>query len=105
MGEKLYIPMGVKPEAEFFRGFGKKQMIQAAVGSLFGGVLACILWFITQNVTAVMITALTVIAGSVMMTTKDQSNMSVVDQIANMIRFAKSQKVYPYRYGDEWRLN
>lgn len=44
MDEKLYIPMGVKPEAEFFRGFGKKQMIQAAIGSLFGGVLACILW-------------------------------------------------------------
>lgn len=73
MDEKLYIPMGVKPEAEFFRGFGKKQMVQAAIGSLCGGVLACLLWFITQNVTAVMITALTVIAGSVMMTTKDQS--------------------------------
>ncbi len=71
-----------------------------AVGSLFGGVLACILWFITRNVTAVMITALTVIA----MTTKDQSNLSVVDQIQNMIRFAKSQKVYPYRYGKEWSV-
>ena len=97
MDEKLYIPMGVKPEAEFFSGFGKKQMAQAAIGSL-----ACLLWFITQNVTAVMITALTVIAGSVMMTTKDQSNMSVVDQIQNMIRFAKSQKIHPYRYGKEW---
>ena len=104
MDEKLYIPMGVKPEAEFFRGFGKKQLLQAAVGSLFGGAVACILWFITQNVTVVMITALTVIAGSVMMTTKDQSNMSVVDQIQNMIRFAKSQKYYPYRYGDEWHM-
>ena len=101
MDEKLYIPMGVKPEAEFFSGFGKKQMAQAAIGSLCGGVLACLLWFITQNVTAVMITALTVIAGSVMMTTKDQSNMSVVDQIQNMIRFAKSQKIHPYRYGKE----
>lgn len=80
-------------------------MFQAAIGALFGGALACLLWFITQNVTAVMITALTVIAGSMMMTTKDQSNMSVVDQIQNMIRFAKSQKVYPYQYGDEWRLN
>ena len=102
MDEKLYIPMGVKPEAEFFSGLGKKQMAQAAIGSLCGGVLACLLWFITQNVTAVMITALTVIAGSVMMTTKDQSNMSVVDQIQNMIRFAKSQKIHPYRYGKEW---
>ncbi len=80
--------MGVKPEAEFIRGFGKKQLLQAAVGSLFGGVLACILWFITRNVTAVMITALTVIA----MRTKDQSNLSVVDQIQNMIRFGKAKR-------------
>ena len=80
--------MGVKPEAEFIRGFGKKQLLQAAVGSLFGGVLACILWFITRNVTSVMITALTVIA----MRTKDQSNLSVVDQIQNMIRFGKAKR-------------
>ena len=39
-----------------------------------------------------------------MMTAKDQSNLSVVDQIGNMVRFAKSQKKYPYRYGKEWEV-
>lgn len=104
MEEKLYIPTGVKAEAEFFRGFGRKQMIQAAVGTVGFGIIAGILWLITRNVTTTMITALSGCAGSIMMTAKDTSNLSVVDQVSNMIRFSRSQKVYLYRYGKEWEL-
>ena len=104
MDDKLYIPMGIKPEAELFNGFGKKQLMQAVIGSLSAGIIAAVVWFIFGNVTTTVITVLTGIAGSVMMTTKDQSNLSVVDQFQNMICFVKSQKYYPYRYGDEWRL-
>ena len=102
MDEKLYIPMGVKPEAEIFSGFGRKQLVQAVIGSLGAGVVAAIIWFVSGSVTSTVITVLAGIAGSVMMTTKDQSNLSVVDQLQNMLRFYKSQKYYPYRYGDEW---
>jgi len=102
MDEKLYIPMGVKPEAEIFSGFGRKQLVQAVIGSLGAGVVAAIIWFVSGSVTSTVITVLAGIAGSVMMTTKDQSNLSVVDQLQNMFRFYKSQKYYPYRYGDEW---
>jgi hypothetical protein len=104
MDDKLYIPMGIKPEAELFNGFGKKQLMQAVIGSLSAGIIAAVVWFIFGNVTTTVITVLAGIAGSVMMTTKDQSNLSVVDQLQNMICFVKSQKHYPYRYGDEWRL-
>ena len=78
--------MGVKPETEFFRGFGKKQMLEAIVGSLGCGVLACLLWLVTRNVTITMIAILTGIAGSIMVTAKDQSNLSVLDQLKNMVR-------------------
>ena len=90
---KLYIPLGVKPEAELFTGFGKKQ-----------GGIAALAWLFTGNVTTTVILALAGIFGSVMMTTKDQSNLSVVDQVQNLIRFLRGQKIYPYRYGDEWGL-
>jgi len=102
---KLYIPMGVKPETELFNGFGRKQLFQSVIGSLGAGVIAAAIWLFSGNVTTTVIVVLAGIVGSVMMTTKDQSNLSVVDQLQNMIRFAKSQKYYPYRYGDEWRLN
>lgn len=104
MDEKLYIPMGVKPEAEFFRGFGKKQIAEATVGSLACGIIACLLWFITNSISTTTIAVLTGIAGSIMMTAKDQSNLSVVDQLRNMVRFARTQKVYSYEYGDEWEM-
>ena len=100
----LYIPMGVKTENEFFSGFGKKELLQAAVGSLFGGVVALLIFLVSGNVAYTMIGVLSGIAGSVMMTVKDQYNMSVVTQVANLIRFSRSQKVYPYVYGKEWEV-
>lgn len=75
---KLYIPLGVKPEAELFTGFGKKQLFQSIVGSLVMGGIAALAWLFTGNVTTTVILALAGIFGSVMMTTKDQSNLSVV---------------------------
>ena len=48
---KLYIPLGVKPEAELFTGFGKKQLFQALIGSLVMGGAAALVWLFTANVT------------------------------------------------------
>ena len=78
---KLYIPLGVKPEAELFTGFGKKQLFQALVGSLAMGGVAALVWLFTTNVTTTVVLALAGIFGSVMMTTKDQSNLSVVEDV------------------------
>ena len=44
---KLYIPLGVKPEAELFTGFGKKQLFQSIVGSLVMGGIAALAWLFT----------------------------------------------------------
>ncbi|TWH59308.1 hypothetical protein DesLBE_3683 [Desulfitobacterium sp. LBE] len=104
MDEKLYIPMGVKTETEIFPGFGRREFLQSIVGSVGTGVLAFLIWAFSRNVTPSVICILTGIVGSVMMTTKDQSNLSVVDQVRNMVGFMRSQKYYPYAYGDEWRL-
>lgn len=99
---KLYIPTGVKAENELFNGFGRRELLQSIIGSLAGGVFAALLWLIARNVTMIVVAILTGIFGSVMMCTKDQQNQSVVDQIRDMIRFKRSQQVYPYRMQNEW---
>lgn len=101
----LYIPTGVKAENELFNGFGKREMLQSIIGSLLGGAVAALLWLIAGNVALTVVAVLSGIFGSVMMCTKDQNNQSVVDQIRNMIRFARSQQIYPYRMMDEWGMN
>ena len=52
---KLYIPLGVKPEAELFTGFGKKQLFQALIGSLVMGGVAALVWLFTANVTTTVV--------------------------------------------------
>jgi hypothetical protein len=98
----LYIPMGIKTENEFFSGFGRKELLQAAAGAAFAVAISLFIYLASGNVAYTMIGVLSGIAGSVMMTTKDQYNMSVVSQVVNLVRFSRSQKVYPYVYGKEW---
>ena len=98
----LYIPSGVKSENELFNGFGKRELLQSMAGVILGFMAAGAVWLIFRNEAATVVTILTGIFGSVMMCTKDQNNMSVADQIINIIRFARSQQIYPYRAMREW---
>ncbi|MDR1070349.1 MAG: hypothetical protein LBL37_06185 [Gracilibacteraceae bacterium] len=100
----LHVPMGVKTENEFFPGFGKKEFLQASAGAALGALISLIVFIISGNAAYAMTGVLSGIAGSVMMTTKDQYNLSVVTQVASLIRFSRSQKFYPYVYGQEWEV-
>ena len=102
---KLYIPLGVKTEREFFNGFGRKQLFQAIIGTLCFGGIAAVVYLLTRNVAFTLVVLMFGIAGSVMMTTRDQSNLSVVDQVQNLLRFYRGQKVYPYRFTSKWMTN
>lgn len=102
--ETLYIPLGLKTRIEIFDGFGKEELFKSIIVSLIAGVIDAAIYFITRNTTFCVVFILSSIAGSVMILTKDKTNISVVDQIKFMVRFAKSQKVYRYKYLDEWRI-
>ncbi len=78
--------------------------MQSAAGSLFGGAVAAVIWLCTGNVAFTVVAVLTGIFGSVMMCTRDQNNQSVVDQIGNIVRFARNQQIYPYRALIEWGI-
>lgn len=99
----LYIPQGLKTRVEIFDGFGKEELFKTIIVTIVVGILVIMYYLIFKNTVVSIVTILVAIAGSVMMLTKDRSNISVVDQVGFMIRFARSQKYYPYKYQDEWR--
>lgn len=101
--ETLYIPLGLKTKTEIFDGFGKEELFQAILATVAAGAIDTIIYMITKSTAFCVVFILSSIAGSVMMLTKDKTNISVVDQLKFMIRFAKSQKKYKYKYLDEWR--
>jgi len=100
---KLYIPLGVKTEREIFAGFGRKQLFQAVIGTLCFCVIALLVFLVSRKIAFALVALVFGAVGSVMMTTKDQSNLSVVDQMQNIIRFLRGQKVYPCRFKTKWR--
>ena len=99
----LYIPQGLKTRVEIFDGFGKEELFKTIIVTIVVGILDIMYYLIFKNTVVSIVTILVAIAGSVMMLTKDRSNISVVDRVGFMIRFARSQKYYPYKYQDEWR--
>ncbi|MBM7562913.1 hypothetical protein [Fusibacter tunisiensis] len=99
----LYIPQGLKTRVEIFDGFGKEELFKTIIVTIVVGILDIMYYLIFKNTVVSIVTILVAIAGSVMMLTKDRSNISVVDQVGFMIRFSRSQKYYPYKYQDEWR--
>ena len=100
----LYIPDGVKSEQEIFNGFGKREFLQSVVGFLFGCCIAVAVCIASGSVAATVVAVLSGIFGSFMMCTKDQNNMSVTDQVMDLVRFSRSQQIYPYRVMDEWGM-
>lgn len=101
--DTLYIPLGLKDKNELWNGFGKDEAIKALIFVAIASIIDILLYFLKQSVVLAVVFILVAIGGSLMMLTKDTTNISVVDQIGYMIRFSKSQKYYPYIYLDEWR--
>lgn len=100
--DTLYIPLGLKVKPEIFDGFGKEELIKSALATISAGITDIIFYTISKNVALSIVIILASIAGSIMAFTKDRTNLSVADQIRNMIRFSRMQKQYPYKYLDEW---
>ena len=101
--QTLYIPQGLKTRVEIFDGFGKEELVKTILVTLVAGGIDALLFLMFRNVVTSVVFMLIAISGSVMMLTKDKTNISVVDQVGFMVRFARSQKIYKYKYLEEWK--
>ena len=101
----LYIPMGLKEEAEIFPGFGKAELFKAIAVIVLAVVIDAIIFAIMRSVEAAVIILIMGAAVSIGLFIKDNTNSSVADKIADVLRFSKSRKKYPYILKDEWSEN
>jgi hypothetical protein len=99
--ETLYIPQGLKKRREYFTGYGKHEFHLTIVATLITVILCVLLYFITHNVIISMFLFMAAPFTTVLFIVKNDSNISVVDQIRYMISYAKEQKHYKYIYQKE----
>ncbi|MDO4557071.1 MAG: hypothetical protein Q4B70_18325 [Lachnospiraceae bacterium] len=100
--EKLYTPSYVKAEAEYFPGFGKKELRLSLLMSSFVVGIGMILWVITGDLAMVVLAVLIGVAGTIIVNTKNAANLSMVTFVVLMIYFLKEQQRFLYHYMDEW---
>ena len=100
--QTLYIPMGVKTRSEIFEGFGKEEVVQTIIATVVIILVAFSIFAFNKSVSFVVVFILVGIAGTVMCVTKDKNNQSVVDHFNNMLRFAREQQKFKYKYLKEW---
>lgn len=100
---KLYIPAYVKAEAEYFSGFGKKELQTSVFMGIFVIFFSVIVWIFLADMAAVVL--LIIVGGSavIIINTKNEANLSVVSFVGLMMRYLKEQQRYRYRYLDEWK--
>ena len=94
---KLYIPIGISTRMDFIPGFGKNELIQALVGIAIGIGVAIVAFIITNQSLSIVVTMILAIGGSILATTKNSINISIVDYINDIMKFSKERQVYPYR--------
>jgi hypothetical protein len=98
----LYIPVNIKTRYELFEGYGFAELIPTVVTALLSSVFAFLIYSMTAELTLPVLLVLISVALSVIVLTKDQHNLSVVDYTRHVLRFSRAQQRYAYRDGDEW---
>ena len=93
----LYIPIGINTRIDFMPGFGKSELSQAIIGIAVGILIAILGYVITNQMLTVVIIMIFAIGGSVLATTKNDINISIVDYVNNILKFNKERQVFPYR--------
>ncbi len=94
----LYIPQGLKLRTEIFNGFAKEELIKTIIVTLVAGAIDALLFLFIQNTVVAIVFMLIAVSGTVLMLTKDNSNISVVDQVGFLIKYRFRQKKYRYVY-------
>lgn len=99
----LYMPYGLRLTKEYFRGFGKSELIPTVIVFIVCCMIDSILFMFGVHAVGILFFVPVIGTSTVgMMLIKGELNLSPIDIIRLQIRFAKTQKYYPYVYKDEW---
>lgn len=103
MEERCYMPIDVSIEEEIIKGYGKAEIIKVLKTSAILISFALLLSGVLYNIYIAIILVIIAIAISCGLHRKDSAlNLTPAEQIKNIIRFFNAQKVYHYKYYDEW---
>lgn len=97
---QVKIPRQIRLKTEFFIGFGMEELIKALIVGAVAGVIAYILYKITNQTILATLLVIGAIVVAVISLVKGNNNFSMIDMIKNIVKYETMQKEYRYERGD-----
>lgn len=97
---QVKIPRQIRLKTEFFIGFGMEELIKTLIVGAVAGVIAYILYKITNQAILATLLVIGAIVVAVISLVKGNNNFSMIDMIKNIVKYETMQKEYRYERGD-----
>lgn len=97
---QVKIPRQIRLKTEFFVGFGMEELIKTLIVGAVAGVIAYILYKITNQTILATLLVIGAIVVAVISLVKGNNNFSMIDMIKNIVKYETMQKEYRYERGD-----
>ena len=94
---QVKIPRQIRLKTEFFIGFGMEELIKTLIVGAVAGVIAYILYKITNQTILATLLVIGAIVVAVISLVKGNNNFSMIDMIKNIVKYETMQKEYRYR--------
>lgn len=94
---QVKIPRQIRLKTEFFIGFGMEELIKTLIVGAVAGVIAYILYKITNQTILATLLVIGAIVIAVISLVKGNNNFSMIDMIKNIVKYETMQKEYRYR--------
>lgn len=97
---QVKIPRQIRLKTEFFIGFGMEELIKTLIVGAVAGVIAYILYKITNQTILATLLVIGAIVVVVISLVKGNNNFSMIDMIKNIVKYETMKKEYRYERGD-----
>ena len=94
---QVRIPRQIRLKTEFFIGFGMEELIKTLIVGAIAGLIAYILYKITNQTILATLLVIGAIVVAVISLVKGNNNFSMIDMIKNIVKYETMQKEYRYR--------
>lgn len=97
---QVKIPRQIRLKTEFFVGFGMEELIKTLIIGAIAGVIAYIVYKITNQTIISTLLVICAIVVAVISLVKGNNNFSMADMIKNIVKYEFMQKEYRYERSD-----
>lgn len=101
----LYFPTNCPDANDYVAGFGSKELIITIIAFFVAVIVAIFLYISYSSMPLALIIAASIVVITVLVTKRNAQQESLIDQLIQVIKYSRAQKIYLYEYFNIYEEN